>query len=495
MKTLSLCMITKNEESNIERCLKSVQGVVDEIIIADTGSTDRTVELAEKWGAKVVNHPWNYNFSDARNASLEKATKDWILFLDADEELQEDDCRKIKFVLEHEHKYEAYYLRLVNIIDNVDVGDSIVLRMFRNDPRYRFRGKMHEQVVNAIQEISGTDCIGNTDIRIMHYGYDPNVSDVQVKHKRNIDLLLSYKEEEKDGYYYYVLGNEYARIDDFDNAYEIYNTAFKVTDLKYRFIYYPYLVLNMAKIHSNAKKFGQEIKFIHSVKSTVPNFKDIYFMECMAYIECGKFSKALESVDNYINCPIGHAYEYPNNNFQNVYDIPNLREQIINGMVPHEEDLLSGLMILNDEPVNIDAIIETIKSVNEITSNVVVVADIDKEIDIERIKSIGAQVIQTKQKDKKFSIGLKDCKGKYVITINPGDICSFDSQKEIVKLLEKSNKEAFNLLTLSMFTGDYTNSLRILKNNKKVNSAEEYIDAMRSQNKKIKDVPIYIHHR
>lgn len=468
MKTISLCMITKDEEANIERCLKSVDGIVDEIIIVDTGSTDKTIEIAKNWGAKVYNHTWNNNFSEARNVSLEKATKDWILFLDADEELSEYDGKKIKFLIENENKYEAYYLRLGNIIDGVDVGDSIVLRIFKNNPKYRFKGIIHEQVVKSIQEEKGSKCIGSTDIRILHYGYDPNITDIKKKHERNINLLLNFKEE-KDGYYYYVLGNEYARADDLNKAYSSYKESLKLTNLKNKNIYYPYLILNIAKIHSSAKKFGQGLKFIHSIQSTVPNFKDLYFMECISYIECGKLSKALEALDNYTNCPIGYKYGYPNNKFQNIYNIEHLRDQILNNMVTHEENILSGLMVLDEDIESIDFLVETIKSINEITSNVVVVIDNDKEIDIEKIKSIGAQVVETKEKDKKFLLGLKQCRGSYVILINQGDLYSIESKKEIIKLLEKSNNEAFNLLIMNKDNNDYTSELRIIKNNKKVN--------------------------
>ena len=77
--SISLCMIVKNEEENLPRCLDSVRDVVDEIVIVDTGSTDRTVEIAESYGAKVFYHPWEGSFSKARNYSLKYATCDWIL--------------------------------------------------------------------------------------------------------------------------------------------------------------------------------------------------------------------------------------------------------------------------------------------------------------------------------------------------------------------------------------------------------------------------------
>mgnify|MGYP001386520006 CR=1 FL=1 len=84
--SISLCMIVKNEEDVLIRCLESVKYIVDEIIIVDTGSTDSTVEIAKKYGARIFYYKWDDSFSSARNYSLEKATKEWILIMDADDE-------------------------------------------------------------------------------------------------------------------------------------------------------------------------------------------------------------------------------------------------------------------------------------------------------------------------------------------------------------------------------------------------------------------------
>ncbi len=90
---ISLCMIVKNEEKNLPRCLESVRGLVDEIVVLDTGSEDNTVSVAESFGAKVYHMPWPGSFSAARNESLKKAGGNWILYLDADEALDPNGCR------------------------------------------------------------------------------------------------------------------------------------------------------------------------------------------------------------------------------------------------------------------------------------------------------------------------------------------------------------------------------------------------------------------
>ena len=87
--TISACMIVKNAEELLPQCLESVKDVVDEIIVVDTGSTDKSIEIAESYGAKMYHHPWENDFSKHRNQSIGYATGDWILWIDADEAVKE----------------------------------------------------------------------------------------------------------------------------------------------------------------------------------------------------------------------------------------------------------------------------------------------------------------------------------------------------------------------------------------------------------------------
>ncbi len=87
MPTLALSMIVKNGERDLPDCLASVRGVVDEIVVADTGSSDASIEIARAAGARVISIPWENDFAKARNLSLAEVTSDWLLLLDADERL------------------------------------------------------------------------------------------------------------------------------------------------------------------------------------------------------------------------------------------------------------------------------------------------------------------------------------------------------------------------------------------------------------------------
>ena len=149
---LSLCMIVKDEEEMLPRCLAAVAPAVDEIVIVDTGSKDRTIEIAREYNATVIEKEWTGSFSDARNVSFEAATGDWIIYLDADEVLVADDVERLKKLTGRTWR-EAFYLVETSYTGELGDGDAITnnaLRVFRNRPHYRFEGRLHEQIAHNL---------------------------------------------------------------------------------------------------------------------------------------------------------------------------------------------------------------------------------------------------------------------------------------------------------------------------------------------------------
>ncbi|MCP4253972.1 MAG: glycosyltransferase family 2 protein, partial [Candidatus Scalindua sp.] len=180
--TLSLCMIVKDEEKFLPTCLESVKDHVDEIVIVDTGSTDSTVEIAKKYNARIYHHPWENSFSKARNYSLSYATSDWILILDADEELEREDACKLREVINDNEvnviKLPVYYKPKGG--KNLSVSSSE--RIFRNHVDIHYEGIVH----NALK-YSGSN--KSTNIRLYHYGYHQGNEQMEKKFKRTSDLL------------------------------------------------------------------------------------------------------------------------------------------------------------------------------------------------------------------------------------------------------------------------------------------------------------------
>ena len=187
-QTLSLCMIVKNEEDNIGQCLQSIRPVVDEIIVVDTGSTDRTMDIAKTFGARVYNFEWTDSFSDARNFSLSKASGRWILILDADEVISPSDHGSLrKLIRESGAEPVAYLFVTRNYIDHMNAigwvanegkypkeeagtgwffGEKV--RLFPNDSRIRFENPVHELVEPSLERarIKVERCA----IPVHHYG-------------------------------------------------------------------------------------------------------------------------------------------------------------------------------------------------------------------------------------------------------------------------------------------------------------------------------------
>jgi glycosyltransferase involved in cell wall biosynthesis len=179
-------MLTKDEEKFLEKALNSVKDIVDELIIVDTGSKDKTVEIAKKFTDKIFFKDFNDDFSELRNFSIEKATKDWILILDADEKISKKDLKKIKELIENnEYLGYAFIQRTYfnkpltkqwNYSENDDYEESKpylgwiyrgITRLFQNNKGIKFEYPIHETVIESIKRLNGR--ITNSKIPIHHY--------------------------------------------------------------------------------------------------------------------------------------------------------------------------------------------------------------------------------------------------------------------------------------------------------------------------------------
>jgi glycosyltransferase involved in cell wall biosynthesis len=201
MKTLSLCMIVRDEEAMLPKCLESVRGWVDEVIVVDTGSTDHTIDVAVDFGARVYTLPWNDDFAEARNFALQYATGDWVLLLDADERLAEGAGALIRAAIENlELECLAVFLHNAKRIDSLpeDVlsgterhGEPVILpRLFRRTPDLRWRRPIHENVDVWIQ--GRIDKCATVQADILHYGSVLEYRQKRRKGERNIAILEAY---------------------------------------------------------------------------------------------------------------------------------------------------------------------------------------------------------------------------------------------------------------------------------------------------------------
>ncbi len=208
MPTVTLCVIARNEEALIGRCLASVSGAVDQVVVVDTGSTDRTADRAREAGAEVSEFSWCDDFAAARNASIERARGDWILVLDADEQLATESRAALKPLLE-ESRAAAFSVVVHNLQppgELVRFQNSPIVRLFRNAPGHRYRGIIHESVTEAIVEAGGR--VAPSPLVVVHDGYaHDSVQGGAGRATRNLALLqMAASKAPTDPYLQYQLG-------------------------------------------------------------------------------------------------------------------------------------------------------------------------------------------------------------------------------------------------------------------------------------------------
>jgi tetratricopeptide (TPR) repeat protein len=207
---VSLCMIVKNEEANLADCLRSVADLVDEMVVVDTGSTDRTREIARGFGARVHDFPWVDSFAAARNETLRHATGEWTLRMDADDRVDEENRGRLRRLFAGlRDEVAGYLVKYISLpaggADAAVVNEDV--RLFRNHPAIRWQYRVHEIILPALQRAGGA--VHASDVAIHTIGYqDPAL--LQRKQERNLRLLLmDHADHPTDPYLLFHLGWNY----------------------------------------------------------------------------------------------------------------------------------------------------------------------------------------------------------------------------------------------------------------------------------------------
>jgi glycosyltransferase involved in cell wall biosynthesis len=182
---VSACIIAKNSEKQLEQCIKSLNGLVDEIILIDTGSNDNTASLAKILGARVYHHTWENNFSRARNEAFKYVQQPWILIIDTDEELVVNDLPKLKEIFKTT-SFDSFFIYREDILNEQEKADALTCRLLKTEKNYRYQGIIHE-TTNIDYQTTAT--IERDIIFIRHYGYNSDFTDPAEKSKRNIAIL------------------------------------------------------------------------------------------------------------------------------------------------------------------------------------------------------------------------------------------------------------------------------------------------------------------
>lgn len=298
---LSIAMIVKNEEKNIERTLiplKQLKNYANiEIIIVDTGSTDRTVEIAKQYTDKIYFEKWNNNFADMRNVSIKYCTGDWILILDADEVLY--DVKELAKLINGKilDNFNSVFIKIINFTDNVEYSIengsiSPMMRLFKNDD-IRYEGLVHEQPKYK-------EPILDSIVRFVHYGYDNSDSKLmEYKFNRNLKLLLEeLKNEPENIYTNFQIATTYAMHNDFREGEKYIDIAYKLAkDELRKNIYvldkYCLILYKLGKYEMLVEKSKDAINYCD-------DFLDFYFYLGTALYSLNKYKEASTAYEKYL---------------------------------------------------------------------------------------------------------------------------------------------------------------------------------------------------
>lgn len=296
-QTVSLCMIVKDEESMLPACLASVKDFVDELIVVDTGSTDRTVEIAESFGATILHHEWDGDFAAARNVGLDAATSDWLMYLDADEVLNEGEGEKLRELLGHTWR-EGIFLVETNHVGELEDGVGVqhnALRLFKNRPEYRFEGRVHEQFAHKLPELP--ERIEHSQVRIEHFGYLGAVREAKGKQTRNLQLLQRQLAEGVDTpFLHFNLGSEQAAAGDVAGSLTHLERAWSLLEKdpqRLEMGYFPSLSARLVKSLNANARHREALAMGDVVLGLLPGFTDIVLEQALAHRSLGDREAAI----------------------------------------------------------------------------------------------------------------------------------------------------------------------------------------------------------
>ena len=288
---LSAALIVRDEARCIGDCLTSIAGVVDEIVVVDTGSSDETPEIARRFGSRVVSHRWREDFAEARNVSLELARGEWILYIDADEWLAETDRATVERLLRDAEEV-AFRVLLRPMRDLTPYREY---RLWRNDPRIRFEGIIHERVVPAIQRVALEDGrpIGDCGLLLEHEGYDGGQDH---KHQRNLPLLRAELPHDPDNLFkHHHLARVLKGLGQDDEAAVVLTDA---AELARRRPGDPLGVLVFVDLVRARRDRGEDVtELLAEARARYPANKLVWWVQAAADTSRGRYLEALEQLD------------------------------------------------------------------------------------------------------------------------------------------------------------------------------------------------------
>jgi glycosyltransferase involved in cell wall biosynthesis len=280
---ISVCIIARNEERNLAKALMSVPAGY-EIIVTDTGSSDRTVEVAMSLGARVEHYQWNDDFSAARNYCASFATGEYILALDADEELPPDTEEQIRlFVARHPGK--AGCVTIVNEAKDEATRHRMV-RFYPNLPRFSFHRSIHEQVY----ENGSPASFESLHLQIRHYGYEQELYRQKDKFSRYLPLYVKYlASHPDDGYMLYQIGKLHYGMEQYAEAERYLRLGVGLRE--HDRLYFPVMLVLLGYCLKEQNRYDEAERLLEPYQPVYPDYPDLYFLLGLLAMDSGKMAR------------------------------------------------------------------------------------------------------------------------------------------------------------------------------------------------------------
>ncbi|MEW6723983.1 MAG: glycosyltransferase [Bacillota bacterium] len=293
MTTISACLIARDEEKNLPRCLASLAGAVDEIVLVDTGSTDRTCEIALDYGARVYHRCWEGDFSAARNYGLDQASGDWLLVIDADEELTPESAPRLRSLAQR-REIEGYLVHVQDYLGDNPGGDystSLSFRFFRNRPEYRYTRRVHEQIECQVLAANPHAVTDLAPVTIRHYGYLTSARREKAKTDRNLALLQQELADNPDPFTHFNLGTEYMRREEYRQALDHLEQAWNAVDPRLAFA--AELMIRIVLCLNSLGQQEQALERLDQAVGLYPAFSDLHYLRGEILGSCQRYSEAM----------------------------------------------------------------------------------------------------------------------------------------------------------------------------------------------------------
>ena len=306
---LSLCMIVRDNEDTICACLESIYPWVDEIIIVDTGSRDRTISICEQFGARILHFPWCDDFSAARNVSLEPANGDWIFWMDSDDIIHEEQGQQLRAIAYSDHNPETLgYIVQVHCPSGDDGQMTVVdhVKLIRNSPKLRFEHRIHEQILPSIRRVGGR--VEFTNISVVHAGSRQSAETRAKKLERDFRILaLDLQEHPEHPFVLFNLGMTCEDAGEYERAEQYLRRCIEVSQAGESQLRKAWAL--RVSCSRELGRIDEALQLADESLQLFPGDKELLFRRAVLQHDLGQFECAINDYRAVLNDPVDRQFQ------------------------------------------------------------------------------------------------------------------------------------------------------------------------------------------